>query len=278
MEERNNIETVWRIEDNKLKKANKVVCKMKYEDFEFAFVKSQLESGFANHLIKDGNNEYWDFHLFTVDIKRLKEIDINDEDSAIYRKTVKESLKNLSLEKIFTKKIEVGKYFNMCELEYISRYYPELYDKALECRNNILEQRRLEEEKEQAEREKVAIKINLEFDGKVEQIISTIYNKGEVQSEELKFYKDNQYKNGVTTQNCFLYIAKMYGIEIPVSIKGFINNRLVKYDFNSDKFYYMPGKRKTETNICLSEYMDKIYQKVCEEKQKAKIKKQDRER
>ena len=275
MEERNNIETVWRIEDNKLKKANKVVCKMKYEDFEFAFVKSQLESGLANHLIKDGNNEYWDFYLFTVDIKRLNAIDVNDEESAIYRKTVKESLKNLSIEKIFTKKIEVGKYFNMCELEYISRYYPELYDKALECRNNILEQHRLEEEKEQAEREKVAQKTNLEFDEKVEQIKSTIYNKGEVQSEELKFYKDNQYRNGITTQNCFLYLAKMYAIEIPISVKGFINNKLVSYDFGKTMCSYK-GKRRT--TIYLPEYMDKIYQKVCEEKQKAKVKKQDRER
>ena len=36
------------------------------------------------------------------------------------------------------------------------------------------------------------------------------------------------------------------------------------------------GNRRT--TIYLPEYMDKIYQKVCEEKQKAKVKKKDRER
>lgn len=275
MEERNNIETVWRIEDNKLKKSNKVVSKIKYDNLEFAFVKSQFESGVVNYLVKDNNNEYWDLHLFLIDIGRVKGLITDDVEPQEYRKYLKETIEKLSLDEFFTKKIELGKYFNLCELEYISKYHPELYENALECRNNILEQRKLEEEKEQAEREKVAIKTNLEFDEKVEQIKYTIYSKGEVQSEELKFYKDNQYRNGITTQNCFLYLAKMYGIEIPISVKGFINNKLVSYDFGKTMCSYT-GKRRT--TIYLPEYMDKIYQKVCEEKQIKKVKKQDRER
>ena len=67
----------------------------------------------------------------------------------------------------------------------------------------------------------------------------------------------------------------MYGIEIPISVKGFINNKLVSYDFGKTMCSYT-GKRRT--TIYLPEYMDKIYQKVCEEKQIKKVKKQDRER
>ena len=36
-------------------------------------------------------------------------------------KNLKESLGKLSLEKVFAKKVELGKYFNLCELEYISK-------------------------------------------------------------------------------------------------------------------------------------------------------------
>ena len=56
--------------------------------------------------------------------------------------------------------------------------------------------------------------------------------------ENFEFYKDDKYENGKTIQNNILYLAKYYGIEIPIATQGFINNRLVNYNFKTGLFAY----------------------------------------
>ena len=53
-----------------------------------------------------------------------------------------------------------------------------------------------------------------------------------------------------TTQNCILYLAKQYGINIPLATQGFINNRLVSYDFGNGTFAYkITDKNKKASNV-----------------------------
>lgn len=51
-----------------------------------------------------------------------------------------------------------------------------------------------------------------------------------VSVEDFEFYKDDKY-SGRTIQNNILYLAKLYGIKIPLATQGFINNRLKSYNF-----------------------------------------------
>ena len=44
MIEKNEIEKVWFIEDNKVKKANKIVSKISYKDIEIPVLKTERES------------------------------------------------------------------------------------------------------------------------------------------------------------------------------------------------------------------------------------------
>ena len=54
-----------------------------------------------------------------------------------YRKDIIEAYKKLDLKAFFIKKINEKRYFNKCELEYIHRYYSDIYEKAKEYLKKI---------------------------------------------------------------------------------------------------------------------------------------------
>jgi len=59
-------------------------------------------------------------------------------------------------------------------------------------------------------------------------------------------------------------LAKQYGIEIPLATQGFINNRLVKYNFRTGAFsFYASSNKRASTKM--HEYMREIHKKVQEE-------------
>ena len=85
-----------------------------------------------------------------------------------------------------------------------------------------------------------------------------------MESQDLEYYKNNNYENGLTTQNCFLYLAKRYGIKIPLATQGFINNRLVDYDFATGNYSYrVTTNKRSSTKI--HEYMRDIFKGVNDE-------------
>ena len=74
---------------------------------------------------------------------------------------------------------------------------------------------------------------------------------GEIISvENFEFYKDDQY-SGRTIQNNILYLAKLYGIKIPLATQGFINNRLKSYNFKTRNCFYKitDGNKRCSTKI-----------------------------
>lgn len=274
--EKNEIANVWYIENNELKNSNKVICKTMYKDKEIAVLRSERNSSYADMLIKDDDNIYWNLNIAPICFEDF--ITCNTDLMNGYKEQTRYSkycddiynaLSTLDMEKFFNKMIDNNKYFNKCQLKYISKNYPEMYEKAKNCRNRYLEKNRLEEEQRKQEIEKANLEqveiTNEIFEDKLYKIKSAINLDKEIQVEDLVFYKDNRYENGKTTQNCILYLAKEYGIQIPLATQGFINNRLVSYDFGTGNFAYKIINNNKRASTSMHEYLVKISNKVKEE-------------
>lgn len=256
MIERNEIESVWFIENNELKNANKVVTKLDYKGQEITILKSEREWIYTDLLIKDNNQVYWNLGIAPAKFQNFIDVLNNQADTKTieYCNDISKAYKNLDLECFFAKKINEKRYFNKCELKYISIHIPDLYDKAKKSRENFLTEREKEksielQKRAKAEQEQVDI-TNEIFEKRLNEIKQNINLDKEIQVEDLVFYKDKKYENGKTTQNCILYLAKQYGINIPLATQGFINNRLVSYDFGNGTFAYkITDKNKKASNV-----------------------------
>ena len=256
MIERNEIESVWFIENNELKNANRVVTKLDYKGQEITILKSEREWIYTDLLIKDNNQVYWNLGIAPAKFQNFIDVLNNQADTKTieYCNDISKAYKNLDLECFFAKKINEKRYFNKCELKYISIHIPDLYDKAKKSRENFLTEREKEkaielQKRAKAEQEQVDI-TNEIFEKKLNEIKQNINLDKEIQVEDLVFYKDKKYENGKTTQNCILYLAKQYGINIPLATQGFINNRLVSYDFGNGTFAYkITDKNKKASNV-----------------------------
>lgn len=266
----NSVETVWLIEDNELKKANKLVSKLNYKGMELAVLKTELDNYNQDVLIKDQNNEYWKMNIIRISFDNFAKAinDNTDISNTRYCNEVMRYFSQKSIEGYFAKKIANTEYFNMCELKYISKYHPELYKQAAKCRDLIRERNRQysakrEEELRQQIQKKVE-EVNDKFESSLTNIKTKIRIGGRVEAQDLEFYKDDDYYKGKTIQNCFLYLAKQYGIQIPIATQGFINNRLVSYDFTTGSYSYkITNNKKPSTKI--HEYLEMIQVKVKEE-------------
>ena len=256
MIERNEIESVWFIDNNELKNANRVVTKLDYKGQEITILKSEREWIYTDLLIKDNNQVYWNLGIAPAKFQNFIDVLNNQADTKTieYCNDISKAYKNLDLECFFAKKINEKRYFNKCELKYISIHIPDLYDKAKKSRENFLTEREKEkaielQKRAKAEQEQVDI-TNEIFEKRLNEIKQNINLDKEIQVEDLVFYKDKKYENGKTTQNCILYLAKQYGINIPLATQGFINNRLVSYDFGNGTFAYkITDKNKKASNV-----------------------------
>ena len=271
----NKIEEVWYIENNELIKSNKIISKINYRRMEFAVLKQELNNYNSSLLIKDEQNIYWNLGIASI---KMKEFIKADEDNTMseYCDKIYNAIIDLDFEKFFSKKIELEQYFNKCELKYISMYFPKLYDNALKSRENYIDNRQQNKEQEEIKRkEQNELKVsqtNKVFEDKIFNIKQNIIQDKCVVIEDLEYYKDNKYENGITTQNCILYLAKEYGIKIPLATQGFINNRLVNYDFGSGRFAFKVIKRNNRASETMHKYLKEISKCVKEEnKQKVAL-------
>jgi len=259
--EKNKIENVWFIDDNELKNANKIVTKINYKGQEIVVLKSEKERIYTDLLIKDNNKVYWNLGIAPVKFQNFIDVLNNQADlkTIKYCNDISNAYKKLDLECFFNKKINEKRYFNKCELKYISIHIPALYDKAQNSREIFLAEREKEkaielQKRAKAEQEQVDI-TNEIFEKKLNEIKQNINLDKEIQIEDFVFYKDNKYGNGKTTQNCILYLAKQYGINIPLATQGFINNRLVSYDFGNGTFAYRITNKNKKASDVMHKYM-----------------------
>lgn len=271
MVEQNKMAEVWYIDENTLKHGNKVITKVDYEGMEVAILKSQRKYQFAEMLIKDEDDIYWNLGIAPIRFGDF--IDTTIPENKQYCDRIKNIYETFDFKKYFERKINDNKYFNKCELKYIAKEHPDILSKAKQSRENFLQQKKIEEEKEknrvQKQNQEKVKRINSKFFEKIEKIKLEIRMGQRVSSQDLKFYKDSKYENGLTSQNCFLYLAKQYGIDIPIATQGFINNRLVSYDFGNGNYLYNITKNK-RPSIKIHEYLSEIYTKVNEEFKKEK--------
>ena len=274
--EKVSIEKVWLIEDNELKKANKRVAKVNYNGTEIAVLKTEVGDYGQEYLFKDKNNEYWKMNIAGIQFKKFisANLDSTLTECKNYCDNVIGKLSTLNLKEFFEKKIERKNYFNKCELEYIARYFPNMYEMAKNSREEyIAGNKRIEQEalkaREQQQKEKVK-EVNAKFKEQLKCIKKKIYKGEDIEVINFEFYKDDKYENGITTQNCILYLAKQYGIKIPIATQGFINNRLTDYNFEKKTGYF----KKTTNDRCsysMGEYLDKIYESIKKEFKKQKV-------
>lgn len=273
MEVTNKREIVWHIKDNKLVRESKMVSKFVYDGYEFSALKSDRKDGALCCLTKDNNNEYWALNSYPFEFDMFV-YSCNHNDTEQGRKSRESTVRDMrrwSPRRILEEKLKAKHYFNLCELEYISRYHPEWYEPALKCRNDVIEKIKAREELEEKEKIDKVTEFNNKFRERVKKIKTAIYNKQEVEVEGFVFYKDDNYYKGKICRNCFLYLADEYKIELPLHIRSFINNKLVKYDFETQKYWYK--RKKTETTVDLRSYMNLIYENVKHEYQKIRDKK-----
>ena len=261
---------VWYINGNDLKHSNKIIVKLNYNGVDIAVLKEDLDYSYQEILVKDKNNEYWALGIAPIKFKNFEKVIKNplSEEKSYCDEMMKIYSNDNVFKDFFDKKIKDGKWFNKCELEYIYRYYPDIYDNAKKCREQILIQRnkqRKEEEqiKRQHQKEEVT-KINSAFKKKLKEVKYKIFIGENVPIDNFEFYKDDNYDNGKTTQNAILYLAKEYGIKIPLATQGFINNRLVNYNFRTREFAYKLTNNK-KASVKMHEYLGQISEKVKEE-------------
>ena len=266
---KNEIANVWCIEDNKLVNKNKVISKINYDGLEVAILKSKQNWIYPDMLIKDKDNIYWELGISPINFSKLVNATLEDKETKQYGDYIKNAITKMDFEKFFQKKIKESKYFNKCELQFITTHYPTLYEKAKLSRENFInkeEQEKAEEriKIEKANKERVAI-VNEIFESKVVEMKTKIHLGDIVKVEEIRFYKDNDYSNGETYQNNLLYLAKEYGVKIPLATQGYINNRLVEYNFGTGVYSIKKTRSNNNPSTKIRECLEQIKNKVDEE-------------
>ncbi len=262
--------SVWYLDGNDLKHSNKIIVKLNYKGINIAVLKESLTSDYQEFLIHDRNDEYWSLKIAPIKFKNFEKAIENpqSEEKSYCDQIIKIYSNDTVFKDFFDKKIKDGEWFNKCELEYIYRYYPDIYDKAKNCREQILIQRDKEKQEEeqakkQSQKEEVE-KVNAVFKKQLKEIKYKIFIGENVPICNLEFYKNDNYENGKTTQNAILYLAKEYGINIPLATQGFINNRLVNYNFRTGEFSYRLTSNK-KASVKMHEYLQQIFENVKKE-------------
>ena len=279
------IARVWHISNNELKCSNKKVSISTYNNVEIATLKEERNYDVQEFLIKDKNNEYWSLGIAPIRLNLF----VGDSNSYLsekekierYRQDITEAYKKIDLKAFWVKKINEGRYFNKCELEYIHRFFADIYEQARKSRETYIENinRRKEQEKlerERKQKEDVKCTNNI-FKRKLRETKYKIFIGETIPIENFEFYKDDKYENGKTVQNNILYLAKYYGIDIPIATQGFINNRLVNYNFKTGLFAYKITDKNKKYSSKMGIYLRDILEKVQEEyREKFKTKGQEK--
>lgn len=133
---------VWLIKDNKLIKGRRMVSEINYKGTDIAVLSKQRDdSEHQELLIKDQDNEYWKMNFASVMFEEFinATLDPTIIQSRIYCDNVIQALSQVDMREFFTKRINRKQYFNLCELKYISKHYPEFYNQAMKCRNKFIE-------------------------------------------------------------------------------------------------------------------------------------------
>ena len=255
--------------NNNLVARKKDIIHFKYKDLDFYILDEDKGEYVSNVLYKDSNNEYWMFYTSAISFERYNTFlnhelnEIEKEDYIRYCDFKYNEVKGYfdNMIEIFNERIKQNKYFNVVELGYLEKNYPELYQDAVKSRETFLKLQRERKDKEQEEennRKKNIVKTtNKEFLDKIVNTKIAIHEGKTVIAETLEYYKDDNYDKKIV-QNNFLYLLKDYKIDVPLSTQGFINQKLDSYNFGEREAISW-GKYKGNS---LFINMDKLKQEI----------------
>lgn len=260
-----------------LVRRQKDVLHFKYKDLDFYILDEDKHEYGSNVLYKDADNEYWMFYNSYIAFERYNTLlnhSLEGKDKEDYIRycdfkynEVKGHFDNVI--NIFKERISQNKYFNVVELGYLEKNYPELYSDAIKSRETFLklqEERRCREQEEEVNRKKNVVKTtNEEFLDRVINTKIAIHEGKNILVETLEYYKDDNYDKK-TIQNNFLYLLKEYKIDVPLSTQGFINNKLYSYNFGTGESKSWGGYKGTTLYVS----MDKLKEEIDKEFSKNK--------
>ena len=126
--------SVWYMDGHNLKHSDKTIVKLNYKGLEIAVLKEELRYMVQQFLIKDSYGEYWALgsSIAIVNFKVFKNIlDNPTKDEQKYCDYIVDKYKDKQfIKETFNLKIALRKSFNKCEVEYIRRYCPQIYEEA----------------------------------------------------------------------------------------------------------------------------------------------------
>lgn len=106
--------------------------------------------------------------------------------------------------------------------------------------------------------------INKKMKKNIEAIKDKLVLNEDILSINLYFYEDDNFDNELKVQNCFLYLAEKYNIEIPETSKDFIRKKLIFYKTKENTFSFINNKYDEKINVRV--YLNKIKEKVIQER------------
>ena len=263
--------------NNNLIARKKDIIHFKYKDLDFYILDEDKNEYTSYVLYKDSNNEYWMFYNSSIAFERYNTLlnrelnEIEKEDYIRYCDFKYNEVKgyNDNMIEIFNEKIKLNKHFNIVELGYLEKNYPELYPEAVKSRETFLklqQEKRDKEREEENNRKKNIVKTtNKEFLDKIINTKIAIHEGKTIITETLEYYKDDDYDKK-TIQNNFLYLLKEYKIDVPLSTQGFINQKLYSYNFETGESKSWGGYKGTTLYV----NMDKLKQEIDKEFSKNK--------
>jgi len=250
---------------------NKDVITLNYKGFSIYMLDEEKTQYSSSLLYKDINGEYWNFYIASAPFEKFNTLinnecnDYEKEDYINYCNFIIEKIKFVyeNFKEYVNERISNSKYFNIIELAYLENHYPELYPLARKSREQFLS---LRKQKEDQEKNRISTEVrnkNEKFKNKVNEMKKFIADGKEVLSEELNYFKNDNYHKE-TFQNNFLYLLNEYDISVPPKTKVWINNKLHSYNFGNDTCLKY-GKYSCQT---IYNCFDELKSKIVEEKQR----------
>lgn len=129
-----------------------------------------------------------------------------------------------------------GRFIGNALIEFAKHLNPEkvpIYQKAR--LDFIAKREREEKEKQEKIRQQLKEKAQQQNDAMqklIDNAISIIKNGGRLQNENIVLYDDNLEEH---TYNIICYLAKQYGVSIPLKVKGWICNKLIWVEIKNNK-------------------------------------------
>lgn len=181
--------------------------------------------------MKNIENNFWGFYLEINNVlyNIIERIVYKEEDIEQNIKA-KEIVLNSEYVHSTYKSREKGQYFNLLDLEIIKAFKDEeLFNFAKESREIFLKNREIQEinaEKERKEKEKeIQEKKNAERNQKLNELENNIKNDKDIDIEKIE------------GKASILYLFDKYNINVPIKVKGWINQKLVKV-YSDGRFSY----------------------------------------